>query len=159
MKASEIYKRIMGENHFLYASSLVIIAFVCAATQRFPEAFQLMKEVMDIDDRTIAQVFSIGSERKRLRYLESIQGKFDIFLSLISSSFVDSQDAVQTAMDLIFRRKAIGAEVLGVQRDVMLGGAYPELKPKLDQLNTLSSQIALVQFSLQSSQGPHLLPM
>lgn len=141
-KASEIYKRIMGDNHFLYASSLVSIALVCAATQRLAEAFQLMKEVMDIDDRIIAQVFSIGSERKRLRFLESIQGKFGIFLSLLSAHFVTSQDAVQTAMDLIFRRKAIGAEVLGVQRDMMLRGAYPELRPKLDQLNTLNSQIA-----------------
>jgi hypothetical protein len=42
----------------------------------------------------------------------------------------------------VVRRKGIGAEVLGVQRDAVLGGRYPSLGLKLHRLHTLRMQIA-----------------
>jgi CHAT domain-containing protein len=43
---------------------------------------------------------------------------------------------------LVLRRKAIGVEALAAQRDAVLGGRYPHLRPKLGELLALRAQIA-----------------
>ena len=45
-------------------------------------------------------------------------------------------------MDLVLRRKAIGAEALAVQRDAALSGKYPALREGFAQLHTLICQTA-----------------
>jgi len=49
---------------------------------------------------------------------------------------------VQTGLDLVLRRKAIGAEASAAQRDAVLSGRYPELEPRLRELTGLRNQIA-----------------
>ncbi len=61
----------------------------------------------------------------------------------------------QLAFKLILRRKAIGTEVLAAQRDTVLGGKYPALKSKLEELTKLHLQIA--QKTL-AGHGPEGLP-
>src|SRR5262249_34396126 len=50
--------------------------------------------------------------------------------------------AVPAGLDVILRRKAIGAEALAVQRDALLGGKYPALAPQLRTWLTLRRQIS-----------------
>jgi CHAT domain-containing protein len=65
-----------------------------------------------------------------------------LFLSLVWRHLAGSADAVRSAVDLILRRKALGAEALAAQRDAVLGGRYPHLREAFDQLNLLRQRIA-----------------
>ena len=76
-----------------------------------------------------------------MAFLESIRGYTYQFLSLIQRC-PHSRPAAHAAMDLVLRRKAIGAEALAVQRDAALSGKYPALREGFAQLHTLICQTA-----------------
>ncbi|BAZ21218.1 tetratricopeptide TPR_2 repeat protein [Kalymmatonema gypsitolerans NIES-4073] len=132
----------LGENHPDYAITLGNLAELYAATNRHTEAISLNEQVEAINDRMIGQVFSIGSESRRMAYLRKLQTELEAFLSLVCQYLCHSPDAVQAALNLVLRRKGIGAEALAAQRDAVLGGRYPELAPKLEKLTALRMQIA-----------------
>ena len=114
-----------------------------------------MRQAAAIDDRMIGQVFSIGSESQRTAFLKMIQTRIEGYLSLIWRHLGEAPDAVRAALDLVLRRKAIGAEALAAQRDAVLGGRYPALEPQLREWSTLRGQIA--QKTL-AGPGPEGLP-
>lgn len=137
-----LMRKHLGENHPAFASSLNNLAAMYAATDHEREAYELMQRAQAIDDHMIGQVFSIGSETQRMAYLKIVQGNEEAYLSLILQYFSTSSSAVQTALDLVLRRKAIGAEAFAAQRDAVLGGKYPELRNQLKKLSSLRMQIA-----------------
>src|SRR5262249_34851138 len=94
-----------------------------------------------IDDRIMGQVFAIGSDTQRMAFLDTLRFKFEMLLSLVHSSLQHSPEAVRTALDLVLRRKGLAAEVQAVQRDAVLGGAYPPLEPQLHEWPPLRTQI------------------
>jgi len=135
-------KALGGEEHPNIGRVLNNLGALCVAIQRQDEAFELMKQAAEIEDCLIGQVFSIGSERQRAAIMEELQTRLSSFLSVVSHYFRDSSEAVRTALDLVLRRKAVGAEALAAQRDAVLGGEYPELLPKLQELTALRMKIA-----------------
>jgi tetratricopeptide (TPR) repeat protein len=141
-QALEIRRVALGDTHPYLADSLENLAGLHVALGRQTEALPLMRQAAMIDDRAIGQVFSIGSDRQRLAFLQTIQGRTARFLSLIAQHLRQSPEAVLAALELVLRRKAIRAEALAAQRDAVLGGKYPDLEPRLRQWASLRMQIA-----------------
>ena len=77
-----------------------------------------------------------------MAYLQTLQGNLYAFLSLILQDFSASPEALAMALELVLRRKALGAEALSIQREAVLGGHYPALAPTLHHLHVLRMQIA-----------------
>ena len=153
-QALEISRRVWGEGHPDYASNLNNLAVLYVVTNREAEALKLMQEAAAIDIRMIGQIFSIGAESQRLAYLATLQGKLHAFLSLVTHYLPRSHRAVQAGLELVLRRKAIGAEALAAQRDAVLGGRYPALHPKLQELMTWRRQIAQKTLAGSGLEGP-----
>jgi len=141
-QAMEIRRTALGEDHPDFATCLNNLAELYIATDRETEALPLMEQAASIDDLMIGQVFSIGSESRRTAYLKKVRWKLELFISLVSQHLSLSQAAIHSAIELVLRRKAIGAEALAAQRDAVLGGRYPELEPELKDLINLRMQIA-----------------
>jgi CHAT domain-containing protein/tetratricopeptide (TPR) repeat protein len=141
-QALESTRTALGENHPSYALSLNNLAVLYVATDRASEALALMEKAAAIDDRMIGQVLGISSDRQRIAYLETVVCNLHMFLSLVQQHLVGSPSAVRAALDLVLRRKAIAAEAMAAQRDVVLGGKYPALEPRLRELADLRMQIA-----------------
>ncbi len=141
-QAPDIFRACFGEHHPIYARSLENLGLCYAAVDRAAEAFDLVTQTAVIYDHVTAQIFSIGSENQRMAYIQSIQYQVDMVLSLVSQRCPPSNVATQAAMNLVLRRKAIGAEALAAQRDAVLGGKYPQLRDELAKLRSLNSQIA-----------------
>ena len=138
----DLSSQYFGENHPDFANSLNNLAGLYIATDRETEALPLMEQAASIDDLMIGQVFSIGSESQRTAYLKKVRVNFEGFISLVSQHLSSSRAAINSAIELVLRRKAIGAEALAAQRDAVLGGRYPELKPELRDLINLRMEIA-----------------
>ena len=153
-QALTIRRTTLEEIHPDVAQSLNNLALLYAATHRETEAFALLQQLSVIHDKMIGQVFAIGSERQRLEYLTTLQGALDIFLSLILQHFRHSPEVVQAGLNLVLRRKGIGAEVLAAQRDAILSGRYPALAPKLHELTLLRAQIAQKTLGGPGSESP-----
>jgi tetratricopeptide (TPR) repeat protein len=141
-EALQIVGKALGEDHPDIATGLRELASLHAATGRAAEALALMERANAIDDMEIGQVFSVASEAQRMIYLEQIRLRLQFFLSLVWQYFRESPPAVRAALELVLRRKCIGAEALAVQRDSVLGGKYPLLVPKLNELTRVRWEIA-----------------
>jgi CHAT domain-containing protein len=115
-----------------------------------------MRQAAHIDDRIIGQVFSVGSERQRTSFLKERQVNLELFLSLVWGHLPHAPEAVQAALELVLRRKAISAEVQAAQRDAVLGGKYPDLQPQLHQWSTLRRQIARKTLAGPGLEGPRV---
>ena len=102
-----------------------------------------MKDVVSIDDDLLGQIFSIGSERQRMAFLNIINKNFHNFLSITLQYYGNSKEDIKYALNLIIRRKGIGAEALTATRDAILSGKYPEMESKLHELNILRIKIAM----------------
>ena len=142
VEALEISRAAVGETHQRYASIASNLAGLYAATGRAHEALALRMSVETARDVLLGNAFAIGSERRRMAYLASVDGEFHTFLSLVVDYLAADPKAVAAALDLVLRRKAIGAEALAVQRDAVLGGRYPHLADRLRELTELRRRIA-----------------
>ena len=141
-QALNIYQRTLGPASPEVAFTLHNLAGPLVGLNRVLEALDLQEQAERINDSMIGQVFTIGSEQQRLTYLATLRGSLNTFLSMIYKYSSASDQAKQSALELVFRRKAISAEALAVQRDVILGGHYPALASKLRELIMLRAQIA-----------------
>ncbi len=152
-QALEITRNTLGEKHPEFARTLNGLSQLYVATNRLPEALSMMERAIAIEDLMTWQIFSIGSESRRMSYLRTLQGQLDMFLSLVLEYFPDAHEAARSGLDFVLRRKAIGAEALAVQRDSVLGDRYPDLKPMLQELTSLRMQIAQKTLAGPSSEG------
>jgi tetratricopeptide (TPR) repeat protein len=139
-QAAEIRRIILGESHPDYASSLNNLAALYAATGRESQALTLLEKSANIDNQIIQQVFALESESQRIAFLKTFQGKQDLYLSLVTRYFSQTSAAVRHAFTLIKRRKLIQVDARASKQDIVLGLKYPDLKSKLQQLQTLRMQ-------------------
>jgi CHAT domain-containing protein/tetratricopeptide (TPR) repeat protein len=136
------FRRVLGEDHPLTATALNNLGVLEVASGKIDEALALMRQATATDDRLIGQVSSTGSDRQRLLFLRKVQGDQERFLSLVYRYLAGSPEAVRMALDLVLRRKALGAEALAAQRDTVLSGRYPHLREAFDQLTQLRRRLA-----------------
>jgi tetratricopeptide (TPR) repeat protein len=153
-KALEIYQAARSELHPYVAETLTNLAVLAVATQRAAEGRTLLERALAIDDRLMGQLFATGSENQRMAYLSSLQHRLELFLSLVVDCLPESREAVESAVDVVLRRKAVAAEALAVQRDAVLGGHYPELEAKLRELNILRTRIVQATLAGPGPEGP-----
>jgi CHAT domain-containing protein/tetratricopeptide (TPR) repeat protein len=140
-EALEACRKALGADHPQYAQGLFLLALHCVATGRGSDALALMEEAGAIDDRMIGQIFSIASERQRAAFLASLRGRTHLLLALVLGHLAESPEAVRVALDLVLRRKALTAEGQAAQRDAVLGGRYPHLRPAFRELQSLQERI------------------
>lgn len=141
-QALDIQVRVFGREHPDVAASYFGLGVLCTRVGRAAEALALMREAETIEDGAIQQIFSIGSEKQRLQYLETRAGRLDGLLSLVFRSFADDAPGRQTAFDLVLRRKALVTESAAVYRRMAASDRHPGLGSRLSQWAGLSMQIA-----------------
>jgi CHAT domain-containing protein len=139
--AYQLFLSTQGEDFPCYTSSQYGLACVYAATGRVPEARGLMHQAAAGDEVLIGQVFALGSEAHRTNFLPTVWAHLALHLSLVYRCFSQSAAEVRAALELTWRRKAIGAEALTAQREAVLSSRYSSAGPLLRELNTLRNWI------------------
>ena len=152
-EAITIGRRCVGELHPKLRTRISNLAGMYVAMQRESDAIALMREVMAIDDRLIANVFPIASEGLRITYLAALQQNLDDVMFVISKLSANSRSIVAEGLDIVLRRKGLVAESLAAQRDELLTGRHPTLEPKLRELHHLRSQLAEATLAFLASDG------
>ncbi|TRU73424.1 MAG: tetratricopeptide repeat protein, partial [Microcystis viridis Mv_BB_P_19951000_S69] len=154
-QALEIRGKSLGTDHPDYANSLNNLALLYTATNRHKAALKLMQEAAEIDLKTISKIFSISTDKERLNYLAQNYYKVETFLSLVFQHFPNTPEAVQSAYNLILRRKAIATETAILQKIALLSQQYAHLVTKLQQWQQIRQQLAKRCFDLPT---PEQLP-
>jgi tetratricopeptide (TPR) repeat protein len=120
-QALEYFHVALGPDHPDNAATFIIVGILEVASRRLDEAVGLMRQAATAHDRTISDVFAVSADQQRLHLLEQLKGAQGMFLSLVNRHLSHSPDAVGRVLDLVLRRKALGAEALAAQRDAILG--------------------------------------
>ena len=153
-RALAICEQGLGPNHPDTAHNLNLLAALSVTMGRASEAFEFMQRATAINDHTLGQVFALSSESRRMAYLKTLRIYFDRFMSLVSQTELSTKpEAVQTALSLVLRRKAIDLEALAAQRNAVLSGQYPELAPQFQRLEGWREDIALKTLSSPGPEG------
>ena len=117
-KALTIRRTALGAQHPLYRESLSDLADILVVTGRTAEALSLMNEAAAIDDLITEQLFPLNSKWEVSLYFHAnIRQNLWSFLSIVTQYLSGSPDAVRAALDVVLRRKAIGAEAMFAQRE------------------------------------------
>jgi tetratricopeptide (TPR) repeat protein/CHAT domain-containing protein len=155
-EALEFLRKVLGPQHPEVAIPLINLASLLAAMGQASGALELEKEAAAIVDRTVAQIFSVSSDRQRMGYLSMIRFAYYGFLSLVTRSLPGHPQALKVCLDLVLRRKGLGAEALAAQRDAVLTGRYPELGQQLRALTALRRQISRRILDGPGPEGPEM---
>jgi len=148
IEALQMCKRLLGEEHPNVATSLNDLAVLLVLTGHPAEALARMNEAIQVEDNILRRIFAFSSEKDRLTYLQSIRHRFEKFLSLVLSYFQDSSEVVQTALDMVLKRKALSASALAAQNQALYSGRYPHLTKEFKQLRRLSEEIVHLTFAI-----------
>ena len=154
-QALKIRHQSLGSKHPHFAYFLYNLALLYTATNHPEEALKLMQEAAEIDLKTISKIFSISTDKERLNYVKQNYHKVETFLSLVFQHFPNSPEAVQSAYNLILRRKAIATETAILQKIALLSQQYAHLAPKLQQWQQIRQQLAKRCFDIPT---PEQLP-
>lgn len=146
-------REILGEGHPNYAEILCNLATICAASSRLGEAEELFQKEFFLNDEHLATVSSITSEAQRAAYLRMFRYRYYLYLAFLFRFRRDDPEGTRRGLDVVLRRKAIGAEALLTQWTALLGGRHPELKERLDQLLDVRQAIARTLLDTPDSGG------
>jgi len=147
-------QRQLGENHPKTSYSIFNLAIVLARKGQNNQALKLFKQSMFIENEVIGEIFSFASEAQRTAHLKMIKSNLSCFLSLLYRHFNGNDSAVQSALELVFSRKALLAEALATQRDAIFGGQYPSLQGQIEKLSLLRMQITQKTLAGPSKESP-----
>lgn len=147
IQALNLLRRLWGNQHPNVAASLQNWATLLTATDQPTEALEYLLQATQLQDLTISQIFATSCENDRLAYLQAIRWNFDLFLSLVYGTLSHSAEAVQAALDVVLRRKALTATALATQNRVLHSERYPHLTSEFQQLRSLSDQVVYLTFS------------
>ncbi|MCL1466789.1 CHAT domain-containing tetratricopeptide repeat protein [Argonema galeatum] len=145
LQALELRRALLGDEHPLVAQILSNLAILLVATARPTESLANIMQAIQIENRTISQVFATSSENDRFAYLQNIRGNFYLFLSLVNSHLSKSLEAKQAAYDLVLKRKALTAAAFAAFNYALYSDRYSHLAPQFKQWQSLrAEQIHLI---------------
>ena len=147
-EALQMRKRLLGDAHPDVAASLHHLAGLLVLTGSPAEALARMTEATEVEDNILRRTFAFSSEKDRLTYIQSMRKNFEAFLSLVLNYLQGSPEAVQAALDLVLRRKALSASALAAQNQALYSGHYPHLTAEFKQLRRLSEEIVHLTFAI-----------
>lgn len=141
IQAVTVMQSIRGREHPDLLPYLTNLSSFYAAIGQAHEAFTTALQMLSIDDLSLSQVLSLGSERQRMNYIKISRLRIDLMLFIISRFYSTSPASRVLGMEFVLRRTALGMETLTVQHEMLTGGGYLEQEKLLRKLQVLAGQI------------------
>jgi len=154
LQALEINQGWFNDAHPELTVILTNLAILYAATNRHEQALKLFKEATEIQHCLMSQEFVGSSENDRTIFLDNIRTTQYNLLSVVYQYFYpleeseEKSQAIQTAFDLVLKRKALSNTASAAFNAAMYSDRYPHLKDSFERWRSRWQQIINLQFSL-----------
>jgi len=142
-QARDLRKKMLGENHPLYATSLNNLAMLYRDMRETPKALPPSRQALDLRVRFWEENFHSFGERQRLRLLDSVRRELNNYLTIALAARTSASD-IYTAV-LIWK----GAVAARQNAEIPLRD-QPDLQPLLARLDSVRLQLAKRAFDLPS---------
>lgn len=133
-QALTIRKQALGEAHPEYAASLTSLAFVRGILNDKAESLSLFLQGQSVVSKSIENVFAIGTEQQKLRFVEQQNWGYHATLSLIRLRFADDPQALRAGLDLVLSRKGIVFDAQARQAEAIAKSLDPATRKLWDEL-------------------------
>ena len=153
-RALTIVEKALGPEHYTVAISLNNLAVVQVAVGRSAQALPLMIRCLAIDERTMDNVFPIASEREKFAFLNTVEGNYEVFLSLIEQELKTNSEAALVGLDATLRRKGIVLEALSRERQALASSSDPQVAQSAQQMQEVSSRLATLTLAGSGDKSP-----
>ncbi len=159
-KAEQILTQYLLSSHenILWRSRLDFAkASLFIMTRRLDKALIKLKQSNKTSAKILLQNLSVVSDKHRMYALQSNRIFFNCYATLVCQHFFNHHSEVGLLFDSTLKHKAIGAEILSVQKNVILNNRYnsqklTELKSKQEQLSNLRRVISHKTFEAFTSE-------
>lgn len=132
-------------------SALIQLAQIFAAKGRPADALERLLQGAMLSDRELGEMMAFSSDELRMGYVASVRFELSMLVTLAGHHLSNDSQRLELVFDVVLRRKGLLGEAAAVRRDSVLGGRYPRLRPLLEELAALQSQIAT--FTLAAAAG------
>lgn len=148
-KAEPLYRRllenkktIVGKKHPEYLLRFSNLGMIEILNRKFSDGFDKLLQVSKISDLMIAQMFSIGDEKKIQEYIRTIANDYFMLLSVFSRYYSELKKYTPLVLDVVLKRKAISLEMKALRRDKILLSQHQELQGKFEELRENQKKLA-----------------
>ena len=141
-RALAIREHVLGPAHPDVAASLSNLSLLEAAQLHYRSAFDLMKKGLRIQESHIQTVFTITTEEQKLRFIQSISGNYEGFLSLLHQHLTADPGAVKEGLEVVLQRKGVVFDAQSRTRESVRGRLSEPAHKEWERLSDLRSQLA-----------------
>ncbi len=141
-RALAIREKLHGPEHASVANSLNDLAGLYEAKGNFAEAVRLLARAQDIRESNLSLVLATGSERQKLRYLNTMLGETFASVSLHLRSAPADEQAMRLALTTVLRRKGRALDAASDQIAALRRRATPDDRWLLDQLTEARTELS-----------------
>ena len=131
-----------GPNHPMTLTSLGNIARTYAGQGNIPDAIKFQTQVDSVIERNIEMNLAIGSERRKLSYLNSVAERTDRTISLSLTEAADEPAAGALAALVLLQRKGRVQDALSQSFASLRQRSTPAGQALLERFNNTSAQLA-----------------
>jgi len=148
-KAEPLYQRslaireqALGPAHPHVAQSLTSLALLAAAQHDYARANRLFTQGLRVEDRQIQDVFAFTTEEQKLQFMETIQGSYHGYLSLLHQHLSRDPDALRDGVELVLRRKGVIFDAEARTHEAVQGRLSEAARQDWTRLSALRSELA-----------------
>lgn len=141
-KSREIGIKVLGENHPSYAATLTNLAHSMAATGDYEQALNTLYNSIEINNNTLARFTFTFTEQQLLSFHQSTRYPIEMLITLVQANFNGNSKAVQMALDVVLKNKAIIYEAIATHYQSALSGNYPDLQESFKKLQHFRTELA-----------------
>lgn len=141
VQALAIMRAALHRSHPDRRATLLDLATVRVDQGRVREAVDLLMEALEGELELLCQLFALSAEEERIRLL-SAPSALHPLLTLVLRHFAHDAEVVRATYEQVLRRKGMGVEALGAQREAVYGAEHPALAESLRELLALRERIA-----------------
>jgi len=123
-----------------------------------PKANEFHQQTLAVQERNIASILPLGSERRKRDYMKQVAESTHSFISFHLQAAPDSLEAAQVATTAILQRKGRLLDTLAYNLQLLQERLSPEERQLFEELNSTRSQLAALVFKgIDGQQQPQQL--
>ena len=141
-RALAINEKALGPQHPRIAIGFNNLARLAATQQRYRSAVGFFQQGLRIQDHYIRDVFAFTTEAQKLRFIQSISGAYEGYLSLIHQHLSQDPAIVRDGLDLVLRRKGVVLDAMARSQAAGQGRMSESTRVEWEELLRLRSEFA-----------------
>ncbi len=156
LQSLAMFEKINGEFFPLTGRVIKNLVTLYIEKRDFEKAISYQKRLLDIREKLLEINLSIGSERQKKTYLETLNSDLQNMLALQADFLPNSVEIKNLTLKLILERKGRTSDVLSSNLSVLRQTANPIDQQAIDRLSDLRSRLSNFVISGSGNQKPEV---